>query len=54
MSPFSRFRLPSALGAIVAATLVTIISAVPEVVHAGDRTPSCGAPVPSCFGPVRY
>ncbi len=54
MSPFSKFRLPSALGALVAATLVTIISAVPDVVHAADLTLSCAPHATTCHTPVRY
>lgn len=54
MPLFSNFRVTSALGAIVAATLVTLISAVPEAVQAKDFAANCGSPVPACIGPVRY
>jgi len=46
------FRIPSALGAILAATLVTVISAVPDAVHAQDPAKtSCAEKVPYAFQP---
>ncbi|MCJ8156241.1 hypothetical protein [Sphingomonas sp. LaA6.9] len=46
-------RIPSALGAILAATLMTVISAVPEAVHAQDGARiACADKISHDFRPV--
>lgn len=46
------FRIPSVLGAVLAATLMTVVSTLPEAVHAQDGSKAtCTDKVPHDFKP---
>lgn len=46
-------RIPSALGAVLAATLMTVVSALPEAVHAkGTAKTVCVEKLPYAYQPT--